>query len=221
MPTLRFLAVDACRARLPRPRSDVGKLAELIAVCEPDLVCVHGSPAGPRWRTVSGTLARQAGLVVVGGGRSAGGNLLLSNLAVDVVATREVSLDLAVRRRLDLHRSPGAALAVLRRGRASRAFAVAAARLVADPAAGAAQAAALERALTELATDDLPTVLSVTASSPGAHLSAAVADTLAQSRTVLPGGVFVDDRIATETVQQLDVAPEAVAAVLAELTLPG
>ena len=221
MPTLRFLAVDACRPRLVRRRSDVGQLAELIAGCEPDLVCVHGSPAGPRWRTVSGTLARRAGLVVVGGGRTAGGNLLLSNLAVDVVATQEVSLDVAVRRRLVLHRSPGAALAVLRRGRASSAFALAAARLAADPAAAVTQAAALQRALTELAMDDLSTVLSVTGSTSGAQLSAVVADTLAQSRTVLPGGVFVDDRLATDAVRQLDFASAAGAAVLAELALPG
>jgi hypothetical protein len=221
VPTLRFLAVDARHARLGRPRSDFGALAERIAVTEPDLVCVHGSPAGPRWRTVSGAFARQAGLVVVGGGRHAGSNLLLSSLAVDVVATRDAALDGGSPRPVDLRRRHGAALAVLRRGRAHSAFAVAAARLDADPAAGSAQAAALQLALTELATDDVPTVLSIACRPSDGHLPAPVADALTQSRAVLPGGVFVDHRIAAESVRQLDIAPDAAAAVLAELTLPG
>lgn len=205
LPTVRFLSVDARRVGL-----DLARLAALIGAHAPDLVCVHGAPNGPRWRTVSGALARQAGLVVVAGGRNAAGNLLLSGLALDVVATGEVRLGGP-----RPWRPAGGALALLRRQ--GRAVAVAAAGLAGALEARRAQAASVQRALTELAVGDVPAVLGVRGAEP---LGSPAADALGQARTALPAGVFVDRRIAVGAVRPIELAPRAPAALLASLTLP-
>jgi hypothetical protein len=206
VPTLRLLVVDAHHHRV-----GIRRLAALIEPSGPDLVCVHAAPKGLRWRTVAGALAREAGLVVVGGGRPAGANLLLSSLAVDVAATRDVRLAGA---RL-LRPSAGAALAVLRRQNC--AFVVMAAALVGGPADHRAQVAALERALADVASGDLPVVLSVGGAKP---LAPPAAEALARSRTALAPGIFVDDRIGAHGVRSVDAEPSVATAHVAELALP-
>ena len=85
MPSLRLVRVDA------RPYGrDLAALAAGISAAEADLACVHGAPSLLRWRSKSGAVARRAGLVVVGGGRTGGGNLLLSDLGVDVEGTHDL-----------------------------------------------------------------------------------------------------------------------------------
>jgi endonuclease/exonuclease/phosphatase family metal-dependent hydrolase len=75
------------------------------------VVVIQEAPRFLRWRSKCAALARRSGLVIVGGGRPAAANLLLSSLAVDVESTRDVlfSKDFGLHQR-------GAALAVLRVG---------------------------------------------------------------------------------------------------------
>lgn len=83
MPTLRLVSVDA--ASFP----DRAALSAAVAAESPQVVVVHHAPHLARWRSLAAEIARHAGLVVVGGGRTGGANLILSDLAVDVTGTRE------------------------------------------------------------------------------------------------------------------------------------
>ncbi len=85
MPTLRLLSYN-----VRSMRDDRAALARVIKSAEPDVVCVQEAPRFLRWRSTCAALARTSGLVVVGGGRPAGANLILSSLRVDVLATRSV-----------------------------------------------------------------------------------------------------------------------------------
>lgn len=143
MPTLRFASVDA--RSFPRDRAG---LAAALAAADAQVAVVHNGPHLGRWRTLSATIARRAGLVVVGGGRRGGANLILSSLSVDFVSTTDVPFS------HDPLHPAGAALARLRRG--SR-FAIGGVSLRPDSAA--ADSAVLRAALSELAC--LPLVLSV------------------------------------------------------------
>lgn len=98
---MELLHVDAGEAS-----GDRAALAARVtsAVPSPDVVCLHGVPTGFRWRQACADLARRCGLVVVGGGRPAGGVLVLSTLGVDVLAVEE----------LPFARDAGAVLASLR-----------------------------------------------------------------------------------------------------------
>jgi endonuclease/exonuclease/phosphatase family metal-dependent hydrolase len=101
-------------------------LARVIRSARPDVVCVQEAPRFLRWRSSCAALARMAGLVVVGGGRPAGANLIMSTLGVDVLSVHDVafSTDPLLHRR-------GTAIAVLRlRGSA---FAVAGTHLDLKP----------------------------------------------------------------------------------------
>jgi endonuclease/exonuclease/phosphatase family metal-dependent hydrolase len=92
------------------------------------VACIQEAPRFLRWRSKCAALARRSGLVVVGGGRPAAANLVLSSLAVDVVSTRDVlfSKDPGLHRR-------GTSVAILRLGGVS--FAVAGIHLdLAEPA---------------------------------------------------------------------------------------
>src|SRR5437870_3451396 len=71
-------------------RDDRAALARVIRSAEPDVVCVQEAPRLLRWRSTCAALARTSGLVVVGGGRPAGANLIMSTLGVDVVETADV-----------------------------------------------------------------------------------------------------------------------------------
>ena len=86
MPALRLLSVDAAAF------ADRHDLARSIAAAEPDVAVVHGAPGLLRWRSTCAAIARESGLVVVGGGRTAGGTLVLSDLGVDVEAQAETFL---------------------------------------------------------------------------------------------------------------------------------
>lgn len=68
-------------------RDDREALARVIRSAQADVVCVQEAPRFLRWRSLCAQLARTAGLVVVGGGRPAAANLILSALRVDVLAT--------------------------------------------------------------------------------------------------------------------------------------
>ncbi len=86
MPVLRVLSYNV-RAL----RDDAEAVARVIRAAEPDVVCVQEAPRFLRWRSKCAALARESGLVVVGGGRVCGANLLLSRLAVEVHGTRDVA----------------------------------------------------------------------------------------------------------------------------------
>jgi endonuclease/exonuclease/phosphatase family metal-dependent hydrolase len=90
-------------------RDDAAAVTRVIRACRPDVVAIQEAPRFLRWRSKAAALARRSGLVVVGGGRPAAGNLLLSSLSVEVESTRDVlfSKDAGLHQR-------GAALAVLR-----------------------------------------------------------------------------------------------------------
>ena len=92
-------------------RDDRAALGRVLRSAEPDVVLVQESPRFARWRSLCAQLARLGNLVVVGGGRYAGSNLILSSLAVDVVSTAQVPFTWDPR----LHRR-GTALAVLSKG---------------------------------------------------------------------------------------------------------
>jgi endonuclease/exonuclease/phosphatase family metal-dependent hydrolase len=86
-------------------------VARVIRACRPDVVCIQEAPRFARWRSRCAALARRSGLVIVGGGRPAGANLLLSTLAVEVESSRDVLFSKDAR----LHQR-GAAIGVLRLG---------------------------------------------------------------------------------------------------------
>ena len=113
MPTLRLLSYNVRSLR-----DDDDAVARVIRGCEPHVVCVQEAPRFLRWRAKNAALARRSGLVIVGGGRLAAANLILSSLAVDVVSTHNVLFTPDPR----LHRR-GTAIAVLALGGAR--FAVA------------------------------------------------------------------------------------------------
>jgi endonuclease/exonuclease/phosphatase family metal-dependent hydrolase len=109
-------------------RDDVTALSRAIRDINPDVAIIQEAPRFLRWRSSCAGLARRAGLVQVCGGRIAGANLVLSTLAVTVIATDEVALS----HQPNLHRR-GAALAVLELS--GRRFAVAGTHLdlIEDP----------------------------------------------------------------------------------------
>ena len=94
-------------------RDDGAAVARVIRACRPDVVCIQEAPRFARWRSKCAALARRSELVIVGGGRPAGANLLLSTLAVEVESSRDVLFSKDAR----LHQR-GAAIAVLRLGEA-------------------------------------------------------------------------------------------------------
>ncbi len=144
MPTLRLVSADA--RHFGRDRAG---LAAALGAATPDVAIVHHAPHLGRWRSLSASIARGAGLVGVGGGRTGGANLLLSTLAIDFVSVSEV---------LFTHnpaRPAGVAVARLRRHGVE--FALAGASLGAQ--SRQTDAAALRLALSDVG--DLPLVLSV------------------------------------------------------------
>ncbi len=84
-------------------------VSRVIRAAAPDVVCIQEAPRFLRWRSRCAALARRSGMVVVGGGRLAGSNLILSTLGVDVEQTH----DILFTRDPKLHLR-GTALAILR-----------------------------------------------------------------------------------------------------------
>ncbi|MEU3182865.1 endonuclease/exonuclease/phosphatase family protein [Streptomyces sp. NPDC006923] len=94
-------------------RDDREALARVIRACAPDLVFIQEAPRFFRWRKRAAWLAAHTGLVVLSGGATASGPLLLCSLRTTVERTEDILLPLTP----GLHRR-GFATAVVRIGRA-------------------------------------------------------------------------------------------------------
>ncbi|MFI6105123.1 endonuclease/exonuclease/phosphatase family protein [Streptomyces sp. NPDC093595] len=92
-------------------RDDEDALARVIRACRPDLVFVQEAPRFFRWRKHAARLAAKSELVVLSGGATAAGPLLLCSLRATVERTEDVLLPLTP----GLHRR-GFATAVVRIG---------------------------------------------------------------------------------------------------------
>lgn len=229
MPTLRLLSYN-----IRSMRDDRAALARVISSAQPDVVCVQEAPRFLRWRAACSALARTSGLVVVGGGRKAGANVLLSSLSVDVEDVADVAFSTDPR----LHRR-GAVVATLR-FRGSR-FAVAGTHLDLRPEPRLRHVAELHAAIARVVPDDVPTIV---AADVNDHPGSAVWDRLSAMRTdafAAAGvgdpftstaasphqtidGVFVDPTASVRSAQVLD-GPDVVAAsdhrpLLVEIELP-
>lgn len=90
-------------------RDDEDALARVIRACEPDLVFVQEAPRFFRWRKHAARLAAKSELVVLSGGATAAGPLLMCSLRATVERTEDVLLPLTT----GLHRR-GFATAVVR-----------------------------------------------------------------------------------------------------------
>ncbi|WP_438294283.1 endonuclease/exonuclease/phosphatase family protein [Streptomyces sp. HUAS TT7] len=92
-------------------RDDNAALARVIRACEPDLVLVQEAPRFFRWRKAAARLAAATDLVILSGGATAAGPMLLCSLRATVERTEDVLLPLTP----GLHRR-GFATAVVRIG---------------------------------------------------------------------------------------------------------
>ncbi|MEU0372149.1 endonuclease/exonuclease/phosphatase family protein [Streptomyces sp. NPDC006283] len=92
-------------------RDDEEALARVIRACRPDLVFVQEAPRFFRWRKHAARLAAETDLVMLSGGATAAGPLLLCSLRATVERTEDVLLPLTP----GLHRR-GFATAVVRFG---------------------------------------------------------------------------------------------------------
>ncbi|WP_328909721.1 endonuclease/exonuclease/phosphatase family protein [Streptomyces sp. NBC_00234] len=90
-------------------RDDTEALARVIRACRPDLVFVQEAPRFFRWRKAAARLAARTDLVILSGGATAAGPLLLCSLRATVERTEDVLLP----RTPGLHRR-GFATAVVR-----------------------------------------------------------------------------------------------------------
>ncbi|MGW7289213.1 endonuclease/exonuclease/phosphatase family protein [Streptomyces sp. NPDC054847] len=90
-------------------RDDEEALARVIRACEPDLVFVQEAPRFFRWRKHAARLAAKTDLVMLSGGATAAGPMLLCSLRATVERTEDVLLP----RSPGLHRR-GFATAVVR-----------------------------------------------------------------------------------------------------------
>lgn len=90
-------------------RDDEDALARVIRACDPDLVFVQEAPRFFRWRKHAARLAAKSELVVLSGGATAAGPLLLCSLRATVERTEDILLPLTP----GLHRR-GLATAVVR-----------------------------------------------------------------------------------------------------------
>ncbi|MFI5802855.1 endonuclease/exonuclease/phosphatase family protein [Streptomyces sp. NPDC051561] len=73
-------------------RDDREALARVIRACEPDLVLIQEAPRFFRWRKKAAWLAAHSDLVVLGGGATAAGPMLLCSLRATVERTEDVLL---------------------------------------------------------------------------------------------------------------------------------
>lgn len=165
MPTLRLLTYN-----VRSMRDDRAALGRVIGAARPDVVCVQEAPRFLRWRSLCAELARRSGLVVVGGGRPAAANLILSTLGVDVLDVVPVrfSTDPGLHRR-------GAAIAVLQRAGAR--FAVAGTHLDLRPEPRLRHVAELNAALARNVPDSVPVVVAGDVNDrPGSATWTALAD---------------------------------------------
>ncbi|MFI6150146.1 endonuclease/exonuclease/phosphatase family protein [Streptomyces sp. NPDC051109] len=124
-------------------RDDEEALARVIRACAPDLVFIQEAPRFFRWRKHAARLAAKTDLVVLSGGATAAGPLLLCSMRAFVERTEDVLLP----RTPGLHRR-GFATAVVRFGAAR--VAVLSAHLSLDGAERRAQAELLLERLTAM-----------------------------------------------------------------------
>lgn len=73
-------------------RDDGDAVARVIRAAAPHVVCLQEAPRFLRWQAKAASLARQAGLVTVTGGRPASGNLILCAMGIDVLGSWDISL---------------------------------------------------------------------------------------------------------------------------------
>lgn len=213
-------------------RDDKHAVARVIADQQPHVVCVQEAPRFLRWRSKCAALARESGLVVVTGGRTAGAMLLLCALSVDV----EARYDVLLARKPGLHQR-GLAVGVLRY-RGVR-FAVASMHLDLDPAERRRHVDEVFGRLDRLA-PGVPLILAGDVNEePGDPAWAAIESRLVDAYAAAPAGpaetfsaanphkridaVFTDPRLPVVACRAVE-HPEAVAAsdhrpVLAELRL--
>ncbi|AXI77128.1 endonuclease/exonuclease/phosphatase family protein [Peterkaempfera bronchialis] len=118
-------------------RDDRAALARVVRACDPDLLCLQESPRFWRPAQQAARLAHSTGTVVLSGGRSASGPLLLGKVRTAVLRTG----DLLLPRTPGLHQR-GFATAVVRIGRAAP-FSVTSCHLSLDPAERRQQASLL------------------------------------------------------------------------------
>ncbi len=85
MSTLRLLSYN-----IRALRDDPEAVFRVIKAAEANVVAIQEAPRFLRWRSTAAKIARRSGLVVVTGGRTAAGNLLLSGLEVTVDTARDV-----------------------------------------------------------------------------------------------------------------------------------
>jgi endonuclease/exonuclease/phosphatase family metal-dependent hydrolase len=195
-------------------RDDRAALGRVIRSAEPDVVLVQESPRFARWRSLCAQLARLGNLVVVGGGRYAGSNLILSSLSVDVVSTADVLFS----REPGLHKR-GTAIAVLTKQDAR--FAVAGTHLDLRSEPRLRHIAELEAAIAAHVPPDVPTIVAGDVNdTPGSAvwhaLTVARKDAFATagqgSAFTSPArdphktidGLFVDPRITVRSAQVVD-----------------
>ncbi|MFD9372384.1 endonuclease/exonuclease/phosphatase family protein [Streptomyces sp. NPDC060020] len=161
-------------------RDDEEALARVIRACEPDLVFVQEAPRFFRWRKHAARLASKCDLVVLSGGGTAAGSLLLCSLRVFVERTEDVLLP----RTPGLHRR-GFATAVVRVGAAR--VGLLSAHLSLDRAERVAQAAML---LERAAGMDVPHVIAAgdVNEDPGGPAFGRLAGTLQDCWSAAPWG---------------------------------
>ncbi|MGH8776434.1 MAG: endonuclease/exonuclease/phosphatase family protein [Jiangellaceae bacterium] len=70
-------------------RDDRRAVIRVLRSLDADVVCLQEAPRFWRWRSRCAALAREAGLLYVGGGRRTGATIMLASLRVDVSATME------------------------------------------------------------------------------------------------------------------------------------
>lgn len=92
-------------------RDDARGVARVLRDQNADLVLVQEAPRLWRWQSACARLAREAGLLVVTGGRPAAGNLLLCSPRVKVITAQQIRLP----KKAGLHRR-GAVRAVVEIG---------------------------------------------------------------------------------------------------------
>lgn len=229
MPTLRLMTYN-----VRSMRDDRAALGRVISSAEPDVVCVQEAPRFLRWRSLCGQLARTSGLVVVSGGRPAAANLIMSNLAVDVVSTADVLFSKDAR----LHQR-GTAIAVLRYRGVE--FAVAGTHLDTSAAPRLRHVGELHAAVAAHVPADIPTVIAGDINeTPGSPAFQALADARQDAWAAAGSGggyssestgprqridaIFVDPRITVRSAQVVDNADTKIATdhlpVVVELDLP-
>jgi endonuclease/exonuclease/phosphatase family metal-dependent hydrolase len=94
VPVLRVLSYN-----LRSLRDDAAAVVRVVRAAEPDVVCVQEAPKWWRWRSRCAELARRCDLLFVTGGLTAGNNMLMCTVGVDVHESRDVLLS----RRFGLH----------------------------------------------------------------------------------------------------------------------